>query len=668
MARFYQRRSRLAAARLESSPALLLYSPSPGAPLHKTSMQTTKNAYLSRLTSTSLLGAACVLAMLYFGRDILEPLAVAAILSLIILPLVRKLGGMGLNRAAAAIVSVLLVGACLVALAVVLAFQLASVTGDLPQYREAIQEKVERVRAMTERPFARLEEELSAVIPQPAQPAQPEVPPARSGKKAGNAASAAAASAAPMPVQVSSPKMSVRNAVARMFSLAWGPIGQAGIVLVLLVFILLEQESLRDRMVRLAGRADMSRTMQALGDAAEGVSRFFFSQFVVNAVFGLTMSCVLWLAGVPHAVLWGTLCGVLRFVPYLGALASGLLIAVFIAAIDPGWWLALSFLAFFVSLEALVANFIEPRVYGHSSGLSPLAIIVSALFWGSLWGPIGLLLSTPLTLCLVVAGRHVAALEPITILLGEAPDMSHAERFYQRALAGESDTIIRDARIHLEKNSFAKYCDQILLPGLALASLDLRNGQIEGAQQVRLLSTISLLTESLMQSPGMPRRFGRRQPLLNSGVGAHLRELRMARLGRWQGSLDVPDRSVVLCAGLTHQRDDLLSELLVHALRVNSIDARSITLDQDNERPDNSKSELVSIVFLVYPVKERFEPWLAMVKALRENLPHALLATIRPPFTGDDADPASVKAQVDMVLTSFEEGLAFAATNTRPAL
>ncbi|EJM97630.1 AI-2E family transporter [Herbaspirillum sp. YR522] len=610
---------------------------------------------LDRLTPATLVGASCMLGMLYFGREVLAPLAVATILSLVILPLVRQLARLGMNRVAAAIVSVLMVSAALVALAVVLAFQLASVTSDLPQYRAAIQEKVEQVRTLTERPFARLEEQLSAVIPPPV-PVQPK------GRAARNAAQAA-----PAPAQAGSPQMSVRTAMARLFSLAWGPIGQAGIVLVLLVFILLEQESLRDRVVRLAGRAEMSRTMKALGDAAEGVSRFFFSQFVVNAVFGLTMGIGLWLAGVPHAVLWGALCGVMRFVPYLGALASGLAVTLFIAAIDSGWWLPMSFLATYVALEVLLANFIEPRVYGHSSGLSPLAIIVSALFWGSLWGPVGLLLSTPLTLCLVVAGRHVGALEPITILLGEAPGMTHPERFYQRALAGESDAIIRDARLYLAKHNFARYCDRILLPGLALAALDLRNQQIDPSQQERLRLTVLQLIDTLVPDPAAPRRFGRRRPVsLHAGsIGAHLRLLRTARLGRWQGSLDVPDRSVTLCAGLSHDRDELLSELLVHALRANGVDARSIILEDRENRPDTGKSGLVSMVFIVFPLRQTYERWQEVMAELRAGLPQALVFTIRPPIDPEIMDQPTVSAQVDMVLSSFEEALAFAATNAR---
>jgi predicted PurR-regulated permease PerM len=613
------------------------------------------SASLTRLSSAFLVGATCILALLYVGRGILQPLAIASILSLIVRPLIRYLGRLGVNRTIAAMLSVLLAGICVVALTVILTVQLASVTSELPRYRAAIQEKIERVRGLAERPFARLEEELSAVVPL--------------GPDFNNGENSANSSAAPMGGQAAATQLTVRNLAVRLFSLTWGPIGQAGIVLVLLIFILLEQESLRDRVVWLAGRADMSRTMNALGDAAEGVSKFFFSQFIVNAVFGAAIGLVLWLAGIPHAVLWGTLSGLLRFVPYLGALTSGLVIGVFIAAISPDWWLPLGFLALFISLEVVVANLVEPWVYGHSSGLSPLAIILSALFWGSLWGPVGLLLSTPLTLCLVVAGRHVAALELITVLLGKAPDLSLAERFYQRALAGESDTLVRSAHEYLAKNSFAKYCDQVLLPGIALAALDFQSGQIGGIQRGRLRAAMTALMETLVQSGSTVRRFGRRQhvPLLNSSLGAHLRELRMARLGRWQGSLDVPLHSVVICAGLQNDRDDLLSELLVHALSATGMDVRSLTLDKSRESPDTQKLELVCMVFMVFPLKETFERWVDAVDAFRAALPEALFVTIRPPFEANIADPSAVGEHVDMVLASFEEGFAFVTTHGQTA-
>jgi predicted PurR-regulated permease PerM len=519
---------------------------------------------LSKLTANSVVTATCILGLLYFGRDVLEPLALATVLSLVLAPLIRSMRRVGLPRLPATLVSVLLAGACVVGVGTVLAFQLVAVTRDLPEYRAAIRSKIERVRELTERPFARLEAELSAVAPQP-----PVAPPPPVTVRRGTLTTSANQ---PLPVEIRAPRATTRDTLARLFSLAWGPIGETGLVLVLLVFILLEHESLRDRVIRLAGQAEISRTVRALSDATRGVSRFFLSQAVVNLTFGALVGVLLWAFGVPHAVLWGALSGLLRFVPYVGIMVAGVLIAIFVAAIDPGWTMALSCLAMFVALELLVANVVEPKVYGHSAGLSPLAVIVSALFWGAMWGPIGLLLSTPLTLCLVVAGRHVRALEPVTILLGDVPNVNVAQRFYQRVLSGETHSIISDARSYLDRHSFARYCDQILLPGISMAAAEQRSGQLETAQAAHVRSTIADVAATLtpVSSEPMRKRRKGRVSLLDANVGAHLRKMREARLGRWQGSLDVPSHSVVLCAGLGTERDDLLTELLVRSLRAST--------------------------------------------------------------------------------------------------
>jgi hypothetical protein len=446
-----------------------------------------------------------------------------------------------------------------------------------------------------------------------------------------------------------------------LFALAWGPIGEAGLVLVLLVFMSLEHESLRDRLIRLAGQTEVSRTIGALADAAQGVSRFFLSQFVVNATFGTLIGAVLWAAEVPHAALWGALSGLLRFVPYLGIMAAGAVLALFVAAIDPGWTLALSCMVLFVGLELVVANVIEPKVYGHSSGLSPLAVIISALFWGAMWGPVGLLLSTPLTLCLVVAGRHVRSLEPVTILLGDAPTVSGAQRFYQRVLTGDIAAIIHDAHAYLRRSSFARYCDHILLPGVVLAASDTRSGQIEASQEDRIRTTIASVAATLTPESGGPVRIRRRRDvsLLDANIGAHLRHMRESRMGRWQGALDVPDHSVVLCAGMASERDDLLGELLVRALREAGVDARSITVGGELDSPGPDKADLVSTVFITYPLDTMLQPWLVAVAELRASLPKAILVTIRLPFFDPVASQATVEKHVDMVLRSFEEALAF---------
>jgi predicted PurR-regulated permease PerM len=312
-----------------------------------------------RLASNTVVAATCILALLHFGRDFLEPLALALILSLVIAPLVRSISKTGLRHMPATLVAVLLAAVGVIGISAILASQMVAVTADLPQYRVAIQSKLEKVRELTERPFARIEAELRAITPGVS----------KSERLKGPAPKLAGGQAQPVPVEIHAPALTATKTVSRLLAQVLGPIGEAGLVLVLMIFILLEHESLRDRVVRLTGNADVGRTMKALGDATEGVSRFFFSQFMVNCIFGGVVGIMLWIAGVPHAVLFGALSGLLRFVPYLGALVAGAAIALFVAAIDTGWTLAVSCLAAFAALELLVANVVEPKVYGHSSGL-----------------------------------------------------------------------------------------------------------------------------------------------------------------------------------------------------------------------------------------------------------------------------------------------------------
>ncbi|MBC7858890.1 MAG: AI-2E family transporter, partial [Burkholderiaceae bacterium] len=546
-------------------------------------------------------------------------------------------------------------GAAAAGTGAILTAQLVSVTAELPQYQAALQRKADQLRTRAERPFAWLEASLNTAAPL-AFDAGSDQPLLTAGARQ------------PVAVEIHPPRPSTGDTLARLVSLVWGPLGEAGLVLLLLLFILLEHESLRDRLIRLAGQTETSRTVRALADAAHGVSRFFFSQFVVNAVFGIVIGIALWGCGVPRAALWGALSGLLRFVPYLGTLGSAAFITVFVAAIDPGWSLTVTCVALYVVIELIVANVIEPNVYGHSTGISPLAVVASALFWGSLWGPVGLLISTPLTVCLVVAGRHVRALEALSILLGEAPNVTAAQRFFQRALSGETGVILRDAGAYLRRASFARYCDHTLLPGLALAVTELRAGKIDALQQEHIRSTIADVAESLAPSGAAPARGPRWRhvSLLDANVGAHLRQLREARLGRWQGSLDVPQHSIVLCAGLALERDDLVSELLARALREAGVDARSIVLPLPDAEYEPEKANLASTVFIAYPLSDALESWTQAMSEVRTLLPQAMLVAIRAAQDEMAAPHHAVQPHVDMVLRSFEEGLALVAPR-RPA-
>ncbi|RYY92735.1 MAG: AI-2E family transporter, partial [Comamonadaceae bacterium] len=474
--------------------------------------------------ASRIIAATCVLALLYVGRDILAPLALASVLSLVLAPLKRKLARGGIGQAAGAGISVLFAAACIALAGVFVTSQFIAVATDMPQYKEAVRAKLQHVMDLTIRPLEKIHSEIAGVVPQA---------PASAGVRAQPHAVApttrSPASPAPPPTQEST--------AALVFSSLWGPLSKTGIVLVLLVFILLGHETLRERMIRLAGETEVGRTMQAIDDAAQGVSRFFFSQLVVNATFGIVLGLALWMVGIPHAALWGALGALARFIPYVGALGAGAAIAAFAAAVDPGWSLMFWSIGCFLVLEALVAHFVEPQVYGHSAGLAPLGVVVSALFWGAMWGPLGLLLSTPMTLCLVVAGRHIRALEPITVIFGETPGLTEGLRLYQQALSGEPQTIVGAARRYLRRSNFARYCDQVVLPALALASTDARQARIGRDQQERVRLTIREAAEMLARSPevGDAGRRVRSTSLLDADVGAHLAEVREKRLRLWAG-------------------------------------------------------------------------------------------------------------------------------------
>jgi predicted PurR-regulated permease PerM len=590
--------------------------------------------------------AAIALALLHFGRPVLEPLAVAGILTLTLAPLVRRMRAAGLPHAAAAFVSVGLVAACVLALGAVIATQVAEVVQELPQYRAAAASKLEQMSARIVRPLERWQADVAGLWPD-----------AREARVSSGAVRDAAAPHEPIAVEIRRSQPGASATLSRLFTTVWGPIGETLVVLVLLLFMLLGRDSIRERVIRLMGEAQVARTMQALADTDEGVSRFFASLVIVNLAFGAVCSIALALLGVPHAILWGALAGAMRFVPYLGVPLAIAVIASFAAAVEPGWSLALWSVATLVSLDVLLANGVEPHVYGHTMGIAPFGIVVSALFWGALWGPVGLIVSAPLTLCLVVAGRHVAALAPIAVMFGESPGSTRAFLLYERALAGEAQDVLDDARAYVRRHGLARYCDDVLLPALALGGADVRAGRIGQRQEQSLRALLVSLVESVR--PGKRRR----SSLVEASIGAQLRRSREARLGPWQGPLDVPARSVVLCAGLGDDHGELLTELLVRALRDARVDARSVIVRAGMPHPGDDKAELVSLVLLAWPAEAEMAEWREACRQLRAQLPHATIAAVRPPEGIHATIPPECELQpaVDAVLHSFSEAVTVAA-------
>ncbi len=415
--------------------------------------------------------------------------------------------------------------------------------------------------------------------------------------------------------------------VERVLGSMWVPLETAGIVIVVLIFVLLERESVRDRFIRLAGPADLRATTLVLNDAGERLSRFFVSQFAVNLGVGLALWLGLALIGLPHATLWAALAAVLRFVPYVGVWIAAVISAALAAAVAPGWTLVLLTLGLFTVVELIAGQLVEPQLYGHSTGLSPLSVVVAAIFWSWIWGPVGLVVSTPLTLCLVVMGRHVKALRLLDIMLGDSQALTMPERFYQRALSADSDELIANARAYLKHDSLAAYSDFVLMPALRLAAFDLERRTITREQQLKVRQTIVTVIAAIS---GGRSRFTRRRHAMSMldqmNAGRQLRQQREQLIGRWQGPLAVPPGSIMLCLSMGSMSDDLATELLVRILRDKQIDARHVSVEDLKAPPPEAVPGSVSMVFVVSstPGDERQAAG-AAVEQLRARFAHALL-------------------------------------------
>jgi predicted PurR-regulated permease PerM len=301
----------------------------------------------------------------------------------------------------------------------------------------------------------------------------------------------------PIPVEVRQPDPGALSTLGAIIQPLVSPLTTTGIVVIFVVFILLQREDLRNRLVRLAGSADIQRTTAALDDAGKRLSKLFLTQIAFNAVFGLAIGTGLELIGVPSAPLWGLIAMIMRFVPYIGALISAVFPLILAAAVGSGWQMLILTAALFVVLELLAGQVIEPLIFGHSSGLSPVAIVLSASFWTWLWGPVGLVLATPLTVCLVVLGRHVDRLQFLDVMLGDRPPLTPPQLAYQRMLAGDPIEAVEQAHEYLKDSSLENYYDAILLKGLRLAEADRQLGHLDEDRLNRVVSTVEELVAEL---------------------------------------------------------------------------------------------------------------------------------------------------------------------------
>ena len=509
-------------------------------------------------------------AALYFGREVFLPIAVALLLTFAIAPVVSWLKRAGVPRIAAVIASVAGAFAALSLFSFVVATQVSDLAQNIPIYQINI---LTKVRALKENSLGGgIVSRLSGVIERVGQEIdrqEPQLPSAAEAPKRD-----------PIPVEVVShekPLEVLQNLIGPLIS----PLASAGLVIIVVIFMLMEREDLRDRFIRLVGYGDLHRTTQALQDAGKRVGQYLLMQLVVNTIYAVPITIGLWVLGIPNALLWGLLALALRFVPYIGPIVGALLPLFLALAVAPGWSLLLWTAALFVVVELITGNVIEPWLYGSHTGLSPLAIIVAAIFWTWLWGPIGLVLSTPLTVCLVVLGRHVPQFEFLDVLFGNEPVLEPHARMYQRLLAGDPDEATDHAEEMLEEKYLFQFYDQVAIPALLLGEQDRGRGVMDDEQRRQVADSAVTLVANLDDSAQQEAEEEETEQAAAADEKASDRKSSEKKAGEPaeesadEEDVDLPDGSgiAVLCGGGRGELDDAAAAMLAQVLEVQGASA-----------------------------------------------------------------------------------------------
>jgi predicted PurR-regulated permease PerM len=404
-------------------------------------------------TAATLVSAAVIIAALYFGRDILIPLAFAFLIGFALNPPVNWLRRRGVPKIAAVAAVMTIVLVLLAGLVLMLGSQVRSLSEQLPTYQSTIQKKLSDLRAELKAPGI-FDGALRTVdlVQKEVEPAKDAGPPAQRVEV------------------VPAPGSQIETALVWV-GRAVEPLATFGIILIFVVLALLDRADLRDRLLRIFG-GNLHRSTDAIEEAGKRISKYLMMQLIVNITYGIPLTIGLWLIGVPGALLWGALAAVMRFVPYLGPLISAIFPLALAFAVDPGWNMVLWTVALILGLELISNNVVEPLLYGSSTGLSAISLIAAATFWTALWGPIGLILSTPLTVCLLVIGKNLPQLQFFDTLLGSVPVLDPPTRLYQRLLANDVEEAVDIAEEQAEKSSVVEFYDQIGIRVLRLASDD----------------------------------------------------------------------------------------------------------------------------------------------------------------------------------------------------
>jgi len=593
-------------------------------------------------TSDKAIIAAAVIAGLYFGRDVLVPIALAVLLSFVLTPLVGALQRLHIGRTAPVFLSVLFAFAILLGLGASIGKQVADLAGDLPEYQRVITKKVDALRTsdFSNELMGKVSGLLHGFNVNVARPSAP-APPT-------NASPPGPTEPAPLPVEVREPALGPLELLRSLLSALLPPLTTAAIVVIFVIFILLQQRDLRDRFISLIGAHDLHRTTRALDDAAARLSRYFSVLTAINATFGVAVAIGLALIGVPNPILWGILAAVLRFLPYIGAFLAAAFPMAIASAVSPGWGLVLETGVLFLVLETLTGQVVEPQLFGHTTGMSPLAVIVAAAFWTLIWGPTGLLLSTPITACLVVLGRHVESLNFIELLLGDRPPLSAEQSLYQRLLATDPDEAAFQAERLLKTMPLLDYYEDVALPALALAQRDITRGVLEPNRRTGVFASVEQFVATLADYTEAPA-----EPATPSAPAA----------GEDAAGAPPPEakRQVVCFAGRT-PLDQAACAILVQLLERRNIPSQAI--DQKALRAEAPSLENLGAICIAYLDPQRMAAVRYSVRRLRSRFPGTPIVVCAW-GVGDTADAAEVSG-ADSTVASLREALDFCEAAASP--
>jgi len=512
-----------------------------------------------------------VVAVLRVAHEVMIPLALALLLSFLLSPLVLRLRHWRLPKPIAIGITVTIASAIIAAASWTITSQSLALLKDLPSYEENLQSKIAALKrpeasGSLSRTFVSLERMWQNLLA-----AAPELAPKHADGR----------TPTPVPVEVKAVAQSPLDLAEQIAKTLGRPLATAGIVVVFVVVILFQREDLRSRFIRVISGGQLNIATEAVDDAAKRVSRYLAAQLVVNTVFGLCIGTGLYFIGIPHAPLWGLLATMLRFVPFLGPILAVILPLTLAVAVDPGWSMMGWTLALFLVAELITNNVIEVVVYGTSTGISALALITAAVFWSWVWGPVGLLLSTPLTVCLLVIGQYVPGLKFLSVLLGSEPALDPAAEFYQRMLAMDQEEMFASAEAYVEQRSLAAFYDEVFVPALLLSEIDRHNGVLAEVRQRFILESSRELIDELGQRSSESSRD-------DSSSGDTLPDTDKHPLVRPRTIVGVPAHD---------EADELIAHMLVQLLRENGCAARveSLSRSSTENLPSTHRDDVVFI-------------------------------------------------------------------------